>query len=166
MRALACSPAPVLVHCTAGKDRTGLLVALALAAVGVPDAVIVDDYARSGTLVRPHREEAVRRLSTELALDSAEHAPALDLHLDSPPSVLAGALTHVRSRHGTVTNYLRAQGFTDTDLAALCTRLLDVQDTGTPAATVTGFDAPRYSIVRCSGHEVSALPIPLHTPTC
>ncbi|PBC39816.1 hypothetical protein CJ179_32105 [Rhodococcus sp. ACS1] len=125
LRALACSPAPVLVHCTAGKDRTGLLVALALAAVGVPDAVILDDYARSGTQVRPHREEAVRRLLTELALDSAEHARALELHLDSPPSVLAGALTHVRSRHGTMTNYLRAQGFTDTDLAALRTRLLD-----------------------------------------
>ncbi|MBV6756917.1 tyrosine-protein phosphatase [Rhodococcus opacus] len=125
LRGLACSPAPVLVHCTAGKDRTGLLVALALAAVGVPDAVILDDYARSGTQVRPHREEAVRRLLTGLALDPAEHARALELHLDSPPSVLGDALADLRARHGTVTSYLRAHGFTDADLTALRTRLLD-----------------------------------------
>ena len=38
---------PALVHCTAGKDRTGLVIALALGAVGVADEVIADDYARS-----------------------------------------------------------------------------------------------------------------------
>ncbi|MFC0450613.1 tyrosine-protein phosphatase [Rhodococcus jostii] len=125
LRALAYSPAPVLVHCTAGKDRTGLVVGLALAAVGVPDAVILDDYARSGPQVRPHREGPVRRLLTGLSLDPADYARALELHLDSPPSALATALGHIRGRYETVTNYLRVHGFTATDFEALRVRLLD-----------------------------------------
>ena len=38
---------PVLVHCMAGKDRTGIVVALVQAAIGVPLASIVEEYARS-----------------------------------------------------------------------------------------------------------------------
>ncbi|GAA5051033.1 hypothetical protein HNP84_006540 [Thermocatellispora tengchongensis] len=41
-------PGAVLLHCHAGRDRTGLAVALALALAGVPDAHIARDYARSG----------------------------------------------------------------------------------------------------------------------
>ena len=42
--AVATAPGPVLLHCAAGKDRTGVAVAVILAAVGVPDDVIVADY--------------------------------------------------------------------------------------------------------------------------
>ena len=42
---------PVLVHCTVGKDRTGVTVALALAAVGVDEDDIVADYARTEALL-------------------------------------------------------------------------------------------------------------------
>jgi len=38
---------PVLVHCAFGKDRTGLVVAMVQAAIGVPADAIADDYARS-----------------------------------------------------------------------------------------------------------------------
>jgi protein-tyrosine phosphatase len=38
---------PVLIHCTAGKDRTGVLVALLLLALGVPEEVVIADYLRS-----------------------------------------------------------------------------------------------------------------------
>ena len=44
--------ARVLVHCTAGKDRTGIVVALALLAVGVDRQAVVDDYARSEANLR------------------------------------------------------------------------------------------------------------------
>ncbi|MDQ6857160.1 MAG: tyrosine-protein phosphatase, partial [Candidatus Dormibacteraeota bacterium] len=49
MTAIAEAPsAPVLVHCHAGKDRTGVVVALALLLAGVDAGAIADDYALSG----------------------------------------------------------------------------------------------------------------------
>lgn len=47
---------PVLVHCAFGKDRTGIVVALVQAAVGVPAESIADDYARSNTPALRRRE--------------------------------------------------------------------------------------------------------------
>ena len=131
VRALAHSPAPVLVHCTAGKDRTGLVVAVASAAAGVPDSAILDDYACSGPRLRPYREDAVRILLSDLALDPAQYAESVELHLDSPASALKSALDHIRRRHGSVTGYLAAHGFTPDDLAALRRRLF-----GSPELTV------------------------------
>lgn len=128
LRMLGRCPAPVLVHCTAGKDRTGLVVALALAAVGVPDPALLDDYIRSGPHVRPHREEPVLRLLDSLALAPDGYASALELHLDSPRSALEGALGHLRDRHGSVENYLHVHGFSPSDLAALRARLLGTEE--------------------------------------
>jgi protein-tyrosine phosphatase len=45
---IASGPGPVLVHCAAGKDRTGVVVAMALAAVGVSRDAIVADYVATG----------------------------------------------------------------------------------------------------------------------
>jgi protein-tyrosine phosphatase len=45
---IARGPGPVVVHCAAGKDRTGVVVALALAAAGVERSAIIDDYVRTG----------------------------------------------------------------------------------------------------------------------
>ena len=50
---------PVLVHCTAGKDRTGIVVALVQAAIGVPLDSIVEDYARSDAPTRLRRTEMI-----------------------------------------------------------------------------------------------------------
>ena len=50
---------PVLVHCMAGKDRTGIVVALIQAAIGVPLDSIVNDYARSDVPTRRRRSEMV-----------------------------------------------------------------------------------------------------------
>lgn len=46
-RILAAGAAPALVHCTAGKDRTGMVVAVVLAAVGASREGIIEDYART-----------------------------------------------------------------------------------------------------------------------
>ena len=50
---------PVLVHCMAGKDRTGIVVALIHAAIGIPLDSIVDDYARSDAPTQRRRQEMV-----------------------------------------------------------------------------------------------------------
>jgi protein-tyrosine phosphatase len=43
---------PAMIHCTAGKDRTGVLVALLLLFIGVPHDVVIQDYLRSEAYVR------------------------------------------------------------------------------------------------------------------
>ena len=62
---------PAVMHCSAGKDRTGVLSALVLAFLGVPDEVIIEDYALSAAAMErllerlkaeyPEAEEAVMR---------------------------------------------------------------------------------------------------------
>ena len=121
--AVARATAPVLVHCTAGKDRTGLVVALALTAAGVPDDAVVDDYARSGPLVRPRREGTARQLLAAQDLTVDQHRSSLELHLDSPASALHTALAHVRDRYGSVRHYLLHHGASAADLARLDERL-------------------------------------------
>src|SRR3954469_22339556 len=50
---IARGPGPVIVHCAAGKDRTGVVVALALAAVGVPREAILADFLATGERIGP-----------------------------------------------------------------------------------------------------------------
>ncbi len=67
---------PAVFHCSAGKDRTGVLSALLLAFLGVPDETIVDDYALSGAAMA----DLLEHLKAEYpdAADAVEeHAPAI-----------------------------------------------------------------------------------------
>jgi hypothetical protein len=60
LEAVATAPGAVVFHCTAGKDRTGVVAAVLLSVVGVADDAIVDDYGRSRDgmvrLVRGYRQ--------------------------------------------------------------------------------------------------------------
>ncbi|MGP0225125.1 tyrosine-protein phosphatase [Paenarthrobacter sp. NCHU4564] len=113
--ALADAPGPVLIHCTAGKDRTGLVVALALSAGGWSREAIVADYVRSASEVRPHRQDTVRGILRDFDLDEAGYRTALRLHLDSPPEAIEYALDKV-AENGGARNYLLAHGLTEEQL--------------------------------------------------
>ncbi|WP_218043623.1 tyrosine-protein phosphatase [Paramicrobacterium fandaimingii] len=60
LRAIATSPSGVLVHCSAGRDRTGMITALLLGNAGVPPSSVVDDYAQSVRAMAgtPHQGQA------------------------------------------------------------------------------------------------------------
>ncbi|MGA7417785.1 MAG: tyrosine-protein phosphatase [Acidimicrobiales bacterium] len=87
---------PAVFHCSAGKDRTGVLSALILAFLGVPDTVIAEDYALSG----PAMNELLARLKGDYA-DAADvveqFAPAI---LHAAPETMAQFLGEVRAEHG------------------------------------------------------------------
>jgi protein tyrosine/serine phosphatase len=110
-------PGTVVVHCAAGKDRTGIVVALLLLVAGVPRRSVVDDYVLSES------EPEIQRLLAGLAPDLRARAEAFSR---SRPETLGTALEHLDARYGGVRAYLRdACGLSENELAAVRTRLVD-----------------------------------------
>ncbi|WP_130176303.1 tyrosine-protein phosphatase [Cryobacterium sp. SO1] len=116
--AIATAPGRVLVHCTAGKDRTGLVVALAMLAAGHTEAAVVTDYSLSMGVVGTRRADHVRSVLARLNLDPAAYRDALRLHLDSPPAAIERVLGTIRSLGGAA-HYLVRHGATPVHLRAL-----------------------------------------------
>lgn len=121
--AIARSDSRVLVHCTAGKDRTGLVIALALDAVGFSSEAIIDDYARSGQDVLRHRGETTATALAALELSEQDYRDSLELHLESPASALRGALDHLAAHYGGARAYLLQHGLSRDELRMLDARL-------------------------------------------
>lgn len=112
-------PGGVLIHCLAGKDRTGIAVALLLSLIGVSDADIAADYALS---------EASLAAELEAALAAAQDEEArarLVRSYDARPETMLATLAHLRTRHGGARAYLTRAGLTDADVHRIRARLLD-----------------------------------------
>jgi protein tyrosine/serine phosphatase len=109
-----------LVHCAAGKDRTGVVVALSLAVAGVPDEEIVADYAMTA--------EVIDALVAKLAASPtyAEDMERRDIARHTPrPETMRRVLALLDERYGGPAGWLREHGFGDADQAALRARLRD-----------------------------------------
>lgn len=115
---------PVLVHCTVGKDRTGVTVALILAAAGVDIDAVVEDYARTESMLPPERN---RRVLAHLRALHPEARHLEDLATRSPGPVLRALLDDLTERFGSVAGYLQAHGVTDDELRELGRVLLGEQ---------------------------------------
>lgn len=119
LRGIARSPGAALVHCAAGKDRTGVVVALALIAAGIRRDEVIADYA--ATAERMHAVLDRLRASPTYAEDTNSR-PA-DEHMPYPQT-MATFLDVMDSRYGGVLSWLASQGFGPADLAALRAKLL------------------------------------------
>jgi protein-tyrosine phosphatase len=131
MAAVAGAPeGGVLIHCAAGKDRTGLISALLLGLVGVPAETIAADYAMTAELLRPRDEAWLAAAAPEERAEReallARYAPRAEVMVE----VLAG----LEERYGGVEGYLRAAGVSPADLDRLRERLLApaARDLGDP----------------------------------
>jgi protein-tyrosine phosphatase len=110
----------VLFHCTAGKDRTGIIAALMLAHAGVDEATIIEDYALTGSIFAPlltdFRARAIARgVPSDLA----------DLILASAPQSMARALGYLAGHYGRVGSYLAQIGLGEAEITSLRQRLCD-----------------------------------------
>ncbi len=107
---------PVLVHCTVGKDRTGVTVALALAAAGVELEAVVADYARTESLLPAEHN---RRIVGYLRSQHPEAVHLEDLATRSPAPVMRALLQRVTERYGSAAEYLRAHGLGEDEVGEL-----------------------------------------------
>lgn len=107
----------VLVHCTAGKDRTGLVIAFALSAVGVDREEVVADYAQTANNLRG--EWAERMLARYRGEGGLLTTGTVEVITDSPAPVLSALLERVDRQYGSVRAYLEAHGMTADELSRL-----------------------------------------------
>lgn len=106
---------PVVIGCAAGKDRTGVTIALLLSLCGVPDDVVTADYALSA--------DAFAGLNATFPLDDWRRI--LTFPVESPPEFMASTMAHLASEHGGARALLRSIGLTDTELDALVDALTE-----------------------------------------
>ncbi|HEX6967264.1 MAG TPA: tyrosine-protein phosphatase [Micromonosporaceae bacterium] len=112
----AADSAPLVVHCAAGKDRTGVVCALTLTLLGVDDRDIAEDYALSNA--------ASQRFTEWLRRERPDVPPLPTRYLVSPPEAIRIFLDALRARHGSVERYLLDAGLTNDHFAALRDHLL------------------------------------------
>ncbi|MDR1393741.1 MAG: tyrosine-protein phosphatase [Bifidobacteriaceae bacterium] len=120
VRLIVRRPLPLLVHCTAGKDRTGLVIALTLDAIGVRREAVVADYAASElNLAGAWFDSVVARFASQ-GIGPAELIPHW---LSSPPGLIAAVLDHLDRDWGGAAGYLVGHGLALKDLTVLSRRL-------------------------------------------
>lgn len=102
---------PVAVHCLGGRDRTGMVFAMLLDLLGVPDDVIAADY--HFTELSTARFVAWYR---SVEPNAADLPPYLAV---TPAEVILAVLERLRDEHGSIEAYVRAHGLSSEEIAAL-----------------------------------------------
>jgi protein tyrosine/serine phosphatase len=105
-RALAESERPVLIHCAAGKDRTGMLAALTHHLLNVSEDDLMTDYLLTNTAVDLEaRAPGIAEQLKAFTGRTASH-DAVVAFMGVEPAYLHAALQALRERHGSVDAYL------------------------------------------------------------
>ena len=122
LRAIAEEEHAVVFHCSAGKDRTGIVAALLLSLLGVGDEAIVADYERSDGSV-----EAWLRWAKDRSPEEADRFVASTpiWVMRAPAALMRGFLDGMRQTYGSIEGYLAGVGVDEQVVGALRDRLLE-----------------------------------------
>lgn len=120
-RAAAQAEGPVLLHCAAGKDRTGVSVALLLSAAGVDRDAIVEDYLRTDQ----NMFRVLQRLNVAPQLPPGiTEEEAKDLVAATPPSAIESVVQRFDQYSDGAAGWLAERGVTDEEIDQWRRRLL------------------------------------------
>jgi protein-tyrosine phosphatase len=111
---------PVLIHCTAGKDRTGVITALMLGLAGVHAETIAEDYA----LTAHYAEGLFVELRAGAAAAGRDLA-VFERYLESKPEAMINTLAYLEEKYTSVQSYLERIGLTDAQIAQLRQQMID-----------------------------------------
>jgi PAS domain S-box-containing protein len=117
---------PLLYHCTAGKDRTGVFSAFLLLALGVPEQTVLADYALTNIYLPPN-SQFVHKMMAASANDSlAKLSPGQrNVLMAADPEYLRSTLRAIDAKYGSFDNYRRQElHVSDSDVQELRSRLL------------------------------------------
>jgi protein tyrosine/serine phosphatase len=112
-------PGAVVVHCAGGKDRTGLVVAMALTLAGADPEVVAADYALTAKRNGPIVEGFLQQIEDDEARERVRD------YIATPASNMLTALEHLEKQYGGVQGYLRSGGLTQEQVRRLRERLVD-----------------------------------------
>jgi protein-tyrosine phosphatase len=113
---------PMIVHCTAGKDRTGVASALILASLGVEEETILADFELTAEYYSAAKIAEVRPRLEAAGIDFAK----VETYFGASPAVMEATLAELCARHGSVESYLTGPaGVAPATLGALREQLLE-----------------------------------------
>jgi protein-tyrosine phosphatase len=118
VEAIVAGEAPILVHCTAGKDRTGVLIALLLTAVGVADDVVIADYERSDVFAKNLRLRGGIEEQFEEAFGFRPSQAIIDAMIGVDVAFLNAAFAAMTAQWGSIEGYFAGAGIDGVLLAA------------------------------------------------
>lgn len=122
---LSTSDEPLLFHCTAGKDRTGIAAALLLTALGVDRETVIQDYVLSEVInsLPEYRNEAPalsEDMDSNYAFLATMPAAALDALMGTRRSYIESAFDEMHNQYGSVDAYIRDElGMDDASIRQL-----------------------------------------------
>lgn len=118
LRSIATADGAAIVHCAAGKDRTGVIVALALTVAGVRPGAIVADYVATADRI----DAIIERLRRSKTYADDINSRPVHAHLPRPETMRA-FLEQLEVRYGGLPRWLAGNGFADDELSLLRAKL-------------------------------------------
>lgn len=98
---------PLDMHCTGGKDRTGVGVAIVLLALGVPEQTVIEDYILSEGYRETENQKVIEAMKMKSFLDTDYKCEVFKYVLAARPEYLEAALGGMRKQYGSIDAYLK-----------------------------------------------------------